>query len=143
MGAGWFPPASLIAFIQSKCSTNIRFGHGVGGLGRQIEKAGYFCCLENTNCIGGGGGISLKWTEGGPADCNYIYPGLPCPLLDGVWLCSRLWALLERGSHPRGLGPALERVLFWLHSPVPKVAVPMPSPGRGRQTTTFGRWSDR
>ena len=101
LGAGWFQPAFLIVLFQSKCSTNSRFGHGVGGLGIQLEKG-----------ISAVWRIQIKWTEGGPADGNYIYPGLPCPLLDGVFLCSRLWVLLERGSRPRGLGPALERALF-------------------------------
>lgn len=40
--------------------------------------------------------IQIKWTEGGPAEGNYIYPGLPCPLLDGVSLLTPLGLARKR-----------------------------------------------
>lgn len=46
------------------------------------------------------GGLS-----GVPVYLHEICPVFPQPFLDGVFLGSRLWPVLERGFRPRGLGP--------------------------------------
>lgn len=64
----------------------------------------------------------------------------PHPFLDGVFLGSRLWPLLESDFRPRGLGPTpkgyCSGVVHLLSTP----SAPRRLPARGRQTSTLRSW---